>query len=242
VKLRDKLELIDKVARALQATYSHAGIDSFLSEFKIPPPEEKVTSNSKWIYAKAALEGIADETLERIASELNIALRESDALGSEPPRNWLRTSLFRLFISHISKDKGRATRLKECLERYGIDGFVAHEDVHPTAEWEAEIERALRVMDAFVAITTPGYSKSVWTQQEVGFAVARRVKIISFEFGEVPAGFISKQQALPRRRRTAEEIAKEIDTLLSEDDRTAARLQIARKAWVIEEDYNGIPF
>jgi hypothetical protein len=56
VKVRDKLDLIDRVGRALQSKYSYADIDSFLSEFKVPPPpEDKVTSNSKWIYSKTAL-------------------------------------------------------------------------------------------------------------------------------------------------------------------------------------------
>jgi hypothetical protein len=43
--------------------------------------------------------------------------------------------------------------------------------------------------------------------------------------GEDPIGFISKQQALPRRDRTAEEIAKEVNSLLLSDDLTAARLR-----------------
>ena len=62
-------------------------------------------------------------------------------------------------------------------------------------------------MDAFIAIHTPGFSASFWTQQEVGFAVGRGVKIISLRMGEDPTGFISKHQALARRQRTAEEIA-----------------------------------
>jgi hypothetical protein len=57
-------------------------------------------------------------------------------------------------------------------------------------------------MDAFLAIHTEGFSKSVWTQQEIGFAGARGVKIISFKMGEDPTGFISKHQALPRLNRT----------------------------------------
>jgi hypothetical protein len=113
------------------------------------------------------------------------------------------TKQFRLFISHISKDKHRAMRLKECLEPYAISGFVAHMDVHPTLEWQLEIDRALNFMDAFIAIHTPGFSSSVWTQQEIGFAIGRGVKVISFKMGEDPTSFKSKQQALGRggRRR-----------------------------------------
>jgi hypothetical protein len=65
--------------------------------------------------------------------------------------------------------------------------------------------------------------------------VARGVKIISFKMGEDPTGFISKQQALPRLNRAAEDIAKEVNALLSSDDLTAGRLKYAF-------DANDIPF
>jgi hypothetical protein len=125
---------------------------------------------------------------------------------------------------------------------YAISGFVAHEDILPTLEWQSEIERALYAMDAFIAIHTPGFSASFWTQQEIGFAVARGAKIISFKMGEDPTGFISKHQALARRRRTAEEIAAEIDSLLSADDLTAAKLLDAKKANGLIAAEDEIPF
>jgi hypothetical protein len=167
-----------------------------------------------------------------------------------PPRNWCDTQMFRLFISHIAKHKDRATRLKDCLFAYAISGFVAHEDIHPTLEWQKEIERALFTMDAFLAIHTPGFKDSFWTQQEIGFAVGRGVKIISFKMGEDPTGFISKQQALARQRRTAEEIAKEVDALLALDELTADKLKsakitygvIARDGPFINDLSDDIPF
>jgi hypothetical protein len=83
-------------------------------------------------------------------------------------------------------------------------------------------------MDAFLAIHTPGFKDSFWTQQEIGFAVGRGVRIISFKMGEDPTGFISKHQALARRNRTAEEIALEVDTLLASDPLTSAKLATAK--------------
>ena len=149
--------------------------------------------------------------------------------ASSAPRNWQATNKFRLFISHIAKRKDRATRLRQCLVPYAISGFVAHEDIHPTLEWQKEIERALYTMDAFLAIHTPGFKDSFWTQQEIGFAVGRGVKIISFKMGEDPTGFISKNQALPRKGRTAEEIAREVDALLAADALTSGKLNTAKR-------------
>ena len=125
---------------------------------------------------------------------------------------------------------------------YHIDSFVAHEDINPTLSWQTEIERALNVMDAFLAIHTVGFSNSVWTQQEVGFAVGKRVKIISVKMGEDPKGFISKKQALPRKDRNADEIASEVNRLLLADDETADKLLEAKKAATLERSLDNIPF
>ena len=42
---------------------------------------------------------------------------------------------------------------------------------------------------------------------------------------EDPTGFISKRQALSRLDRSADDIAKEVNTLLLQDEATATRLQ-----------------
>jgi hypothetical protein len=91
-------------------------------------------------------------------------------------------------------------------------------------------------MDAFLAFHTPGFKDSSWTQQEIGFALGRGIKIISFKMGEDPTGFISKHQALARQKRTAEQIAKEVDALLASDELTADRLKAARRLIVIARD------
>ncbi len=227
MRVSDKLALIDKIGRELQSRFSYSEIDAFFAEFNIATPTN-ITTNSKWVYSKDALNGVDTEKVLQIADELDIEVSSSALAASTLPRNWKDTKEFRLFISHISLEKTKATRLKECLAPYGISGFVAHEDIHPTLEWQSEIERALHHMDALVAMHTLGFSGSIWTQQEIGFAVGKGKKIISLRMGEDPTGFISKRQALPRKNKRAEEIAKDIDQLLSEDDTTAARLHNAK--------------
>src|SRR5690606_12574987 len=132
VKMRvaEKMALIDKIGRELQARYSYQEIDAFLAEFGISPPGE-VNSNSKWVYSKAALTGIPEAIVLRVATELDMPVAGHAGI-IQPPRNWKDTKAFKLFISHISKDKLKATRMKECLAPYSIVGFVAHEDITPT--------------------------------------------------------------------------------------------------------------
>jgi hypothetical protein len=219
-----KLALIDAVGRELQRRYSYEEIDAYIAEFEIRTPYSFDSYSTKAEYAKATMRGIADDKLIEMANDLEVRTAINEVFLM-PPRVWPDNSKFRLFISHTSKATDKATRLRDCLAPHYIAGFVAHQDINPTAEWQIEIERALKSMDAFLAIHTTGFSQSYWTQQEVGFAVGRGVKIISFKMDEDPTGFISKRQALPRRNRSAEDIAKEVNTLLQQDEATAARLQ-----------------
>lgn len=103
---------------------------------------------------------------------------------------------FRLFLSHKTEAKIEATQLKKALRNYGISSFVAHEDIHPTEEWQNEIENALSTMDGFVAVLTAEFHESNWTDQEVGYAFARGVPIIALRTGRDPYGFIGKFQGL----------------------------------------------
>ncbi|MEO9969479.1 MAG: toll/interleukin-1 receptor domain-containing protein [Hyphomonadaceae bacterium] len=220
MKVSAKLDLIDKIGRELQSRYSYEEINGYLTEFGISIGDYNGT-NSKWVYSKTQLSGQKLELILQIAQDLDIQA-QSDLLSQTLPANWLETDNLKLFISHISIDKDKATRLRDCLVPLGVSAFVAHEDIEPTKIWREEILKALSTMDAFLSIHTDGFSKSFWTQQEVGFAVARGVKRIAFKMGEDPTGFLSAQQALPRRNRNAEEIAACVVDLLKADELTAA--------------------
>lgn len=116
-------------------------------------------------------------------------------LPDQAKRIW-GTDGFRLFLSHKAEVKSQAATLKEGLKLFGVAAFVAHEDIHPTRAWQEEIENALHSMDGFVAIMTDGFHDSLWTDQEVGFALARGVPVIAVRLGKDPYGFLGKFQAL----------------------------------------------
>jgi hypothetical protein len=103
---------------------------------------------------------------------------------------------YRLFLSHKAEDKKEASDLKKQLRKFGVCAFVAHEDIKPTEAWQREIERALKSMDALAALMTKDFNNSLWTDQEVGFALGRRVPIIAVNLGRNPYGFIGSMQAL----------------------------------------------
>ena len=126
---------------------------------------------------------------------------------------------FRVFLSHKSEVKKETADLKERLRIFGITCFVAHEDIHPTKTWQDEIENALASMDGFVALLTPNFHDSNWTDQEVGFAFARGVPIVAVRLGKDPYGFIGKFQGLSTSWANA---AEDIVKILVKNDRVCS--------------------
>jgi TIR domain len=241
----ERVRLVQSIAIELQSRWTFIEIDHYFDACQVSHRAHPHGNyGSKRVYAQSVLSNVPDSQCQAIAADLGIVQHGATVVPVEPPQNWQNTKRFRLFISHISKDKLIATRLKDALATYEIAGFVAHEDIHPTLAWQDEIERGLRTMDAMVAVHTKGFGGSFWTQQEIGFALGRGVKVISFKYGEDPTGFIGKHQALSRLDRSAEEIAAEINRLLADDPRTEGRLKAAKptKSFTdldVEED---VPF
>jgi hypothetical protein len=216
VKISEKIQLIENIARELQQRYTFSDIDVFLSELKVPI-QDWSGYNSKRTYAKDCLYGIHEKGLKIIAEELNIP---TDNIIQTPPQNWVDTTWVKAFISHTAKNKSIATRLRDVLKTYNIIAFVAHEDIKPSEDWQVEIERALKTMDFFISIHTKGFSESIWCQQEVGYAVCRNIKIIPVKFDQDPQGFIGKIQALIRGSKNAEDVAQNILEILKNDEKT----------------------
>lgn len=103
---------------------------------------------------------------------------------------------YKIFISHLAKEKELASDLKKQLSVFGCASFVAHEDIEPTTEWQSEIESALHSMDCLVALMTEEFHKSNWTDQEIGYALGRNLAVVPVSIGMVPYGFVGKIQAI----------------------------------------------
>ena len=116
-------------------------------------------------------------------------------MDNDLERLWGEGSI-RAFISHISDDGKLAHDLKNGLQAYGIAAFVAHDDIEPMREWVGVIESALSSMDLLVALLTPKFSDSNWTDQEIGVAIGRCVPVVPVRLGKDPYGFFGKIQAI----------------------------------------------
>jgi hypothetical protein len=136
------------------------------------------------------------ETLLDIAAHLSLSGFETEGRRTSGDFDYLwRPAHIRVFICHLAKHQAFASAVVEVLHNLQIDGFVAHTSIEPDLEWQIEIQRALDSCDVFVGLVHPEFSKSYWTQQEVGWALGRGVPLYMVSLGEVPVGFPARHQA-----------------------------------------------
>lgn len=230
MRVTERLTIADRLASEIESRYDPIQAAAFLNAFYSKAHTFFDDYSSVREMALTNLIDMPESVLGEMIDDLGIESLSAVAYQAQPPNAWKSEIGFRVFISHISIDKLYATRLRDALGQYGVQSFVAHEDIEPTLEWQVQIERALHNMDAFVSIHTKGYKSSVWCQQETGFAVAKGKKIIALRMGEDPTGFISKNQAISRGTKTAEDIAVEIDRLFLADERTKHKYDTAKAA------------
>lgn len=131
---------------------------------------------------------------------------------------------FRVFISHSHSVKNYALQLKLALIKYYISSFVAHEDIEPTKEWQLEIEKALGTMEAIIALISPDFSSSKWCDQEVGIGIGLNRLVVPVRLGLDPYGFFGKYQGLAAHKKTADQLASEIFTIIVKHDLTRLRM------------------
>lgn len=131
----------------------------------------------------------------RSESGLLLQQPKKDIPTQKQNRLW-KEGAYRVFLSHKTEDKIQTAKLKRDLSIYGIDCFVAHEDIEPTEEWAKEIESALFSADACVALMTENYHNSYWTDHEIGCAYGLQIPVIPVRLGCDPYGIIARYQAI----------------------------------------------
>jgi hypothetical protein len=89
----------------------------------------------------------------------------------------------------LAEKKVFANEVKMALLFYGIDSFVAHEDIVGGAEWLQQIRIALHSCDALVGILHEGFRESPWCDQEVGIVLGREKPVIPLSMDLLPYGF-----------------------------------------------------
>lgn len=103
----------------------------------------------------------------------------------------------RAFLSHAAKEKEIAGKLKEKIQPYGIDVFVAHDDLEGATEWMSELHTEIKECEIFLVLLSENYHSSDFTDQELGMALSYEKPIIPICIDStIPYGFISKLQRI----------------------------------------------
>lgn len=179
------------------------------------------------------VQGITRKTTENdvlnavvISPTLEEAMPDATPVATDPDDNRLwDPGMLRLFTSHVATHRVAVSALKSELRLLGVSGFVAHEDIEPSLEWQGEIELGLRTMHAMTALLTPEFDESKWTDQEIGVAVARGALVISVRLGLNPYGFIAKSQALPGDLAKPRELASALVGILAKRPSTGEAMR-----------------
>lgn len=213
-----RVVLIKEVAARLAAE-EWPLVDVTLKQFGLPWSDQ--WSDSKEAYVLKMIGDARDDVLVDLAHHVGFTLRSAGA-RNDPP--FWRKDMFRVFVSHLAAHRTFAAELQAALLEYGISSFVAHNDIEPTAEWQAQIELALSSCDGLVALLHPNFHQSNWTDQEIGYAMGRGVPAFSIRFGPDPYGFIGRFQAFNGNGKTSAEIARELFDAYRKNEQTQYRM------------------
>lgn len=103
--------------------------------------------------------------------------------------------LLKAFISYSTMDKLIGAEVKDILVRFGIEGFLAHDDIRVSEEWKQRIVDELNKADIFIPLLSNNFKNSDWAPQELGIAYIRDILIIPLTLnGTIPFGFIDHIQ------------------------------------------------
>jgi hypothetical protein len=203
----ERIKAIREIANRLSAE-EWSIIDLTLEQFG-QPTRTSWDGGDKFGYVVEMLGRAEDDALVGLAAHVGAEAGDTVSQATLDAPFW-KPGYFRLFISHLAAEKAFASELQLALIQYHISGFVAHRDIEPTKEWQNEIELALSTCDALVALLTPEFHQSNWTDQEIGFAMGRSILIVSIRQGQDPYGFIGKFQAINGTNHKAARIANDL--------------------------------
>ena len=223
-----RINLFKKVARRL-AEMSFSDGDLILRQFNFPWTDQWEGSGNAYSYYLEMIERGKDEDLVDLHEYLfprdplpGVAAADSGAI-------W-KTDYLGLFLSHSSKRALQVTQIKNELLSFGIDAFVAHQDIEPTSEWLTEIRKALSSCHAFAAIICGDFQSSHYCDQEVGFALQRGILVIPVRVELDPYGFMAPLQGISAFNLKPSEIASELRKLIVNHPTTRDAAAAAERA------------
>lgn len=100
------------------------------------------------------------------------------------------------FISYTSISSEKATDISIFLKNYGIDSFVANDDIRIGTDWKTVIFQKLKECDFCILLISKEFKTSDWCSQEIGIAYSLNKDFIPISLdGTKSYGFINNIQS-----------------------------------------------
>jgi len=228
MRIGQKIDVIKKICQALDQSEilnSNLILKQFGSQTWTDFPE------SNYEYYLQRVQNLDDKPIIEMYEYLYPGEPLPSGLIPHSATLW-KDGFVKIFISHSSKQKLLATQIKNEAGGYGIDCFVAHEDIEPTKDWLREIRYGLASCDCIVALLTKDFRESFYCDQEIGFALQRGILIIPISLEVDPYGFIAPFQRVTAFQKTPTEIVEEIRALIEGHESLA---ETARKGIIASQ-------
>ncbi|MGH8956904.1 MAG: hypothetical protein ACRDVF_18035 [Microbacterium sp.] len=159
----DRIQLKKRIAQTL-AQQDWDDIDLTLSEFGFPTTDLwDGGADDRRGYVIQMLAGSNDDVLSQLDDYLHPTAVEPatpQPESFEDPRNPWSGDGFKLFISHVHGYAAHAGALRTELGRRSVDGFVAHDSIEPTEDWQDVIRYALASCEGCVALLTAAFARA----------------------------------------------------------------------------------
>lgn len=211
-----RVDVIKRVVTHLTATDDWTEIDLVLEQFGFQTSD----------FWQGDMKSYIVDSLKRGDNDDGLAAIDQYLMGDTSPGDapW-DDDRFRLFLTHVATQKQVAHQLKSCLLPYGVDAFVAHDDIRPGREWQLVIESALHSCHALAGLLHQGFRESDWCDQEVGIALGRGIAVVPIQFDLLPYGFFGSVQAVNNAAiQEPEALALNLVNILLKDKRTSEKL------------------
>lgn len=221
MKTSHRAKIARHILQALDQLKSNDEVDLIFQVFGLAVPSRETYGPRE---EPSILATASDQVLLGLAEHLEIEVPEQ--MGVAPPSCWNNTGL-RVFISHVSAKKAVARSVADQLSPFGLDCFVAHDDIEPTADWAKEIQAALRTCDVMIALMSEGFRESAWCDQEVGAAVGRMIPIISLHYDHPPHGFAGLIQGIPVKGKDQKQVLPQVLVQIIKNPSTAGAASLA---------------
>jgi hypothetical protein len=99
-----------------------------------------------------------------------------------------------VFLSHASRDRAKASKLREVLLAHGILVWFSPTHLVGAQQWQDEIGEALARCGWFMLLLTPHAVKSMWVKRELNYALIEKRyqgRIIPLVFKKCEVGQLS---------------------------------------------------